>query len=74
MALDRAGLVRELRHSEDRFRTQALSDALTGLPNRTYFVERLTEQVDAAQREGREADYRDAESRAPGMGQLLPDG
>ena len=28
----------------------------------------------AAQRERREADHRDAESRAPGMGKLLPDG
>jgi HAMP domain-containing protein len=48
-----ADLVQELRQSEERFRHQALSDALTGLPNRTDFMDELTREVEAAKQDGR---------------------
>ncbi|WP_428966833.1 putative bifunctional diguanylate cyclase/phosphodiesterase [Micromonospora fluostatini] len=38
----------ELRHSEARFRHQAVHDPLTDLPNRKLFAERLAAAIDAA--------------------------
>jgi diguanylate cyclase (GGDEF)-like protein len=48
-----AALVRGLRRSEERFRHQALTDALTGLSNRTQFMELLVHDVERAKDEGR---------------------
>jgi diguanylate cyclase (GGDEF)-like protein len=48
-----AELVQQLRLSEERFRHQALTDALTGLPNRTQFMDVLVRDVEAAKLEGR---------------------
>jgi diguanylate cyclase (GGDEF)-like protein len=51
IALERARLVGELRESEERFRHQAFTDSLTGLPNRASLIERL----DAALTQARES-------------------
>jgi diguanylate cyclase (GGDEF)-like protein len=42
VALERAALVDELRRHEMHLRQQAVTDPLTGLPNRTLFFERLS--------------------------------
>lgn len=41
VALERATLVEELRRREDHLRHQAVTDPLTGLPNRSLFLDRL---------------------------------
>lgn len=42
-----------LRRSEERFRHEALHDALTGVPNRRYFLEQLERAVDRTRRRRR---------------------
>ncbi len=44
--------ITERRHAEVALKHQALHDALTGLPNRAYFNERLAEALEAAERCG----------------------
>lgn len=45
VALERASLIQELRDREEHLRSQAVTDPLTGLPNRTLFLERLAEAL-----------------------------
>lgn len=51
VALERAGLVRELRGSEEELKRQAYFDSLTGLPNRVLFLDRLSQAL-TSPREG----------------------
>lgn len=44
--------ITERRHAEVALKHQALHDALTGLPNRAYFNQRLAEVLEAAERGG----------------------
>jgi len=46
-AIERATLIQQLRSREEHLRTQAVTDPLTGLPNRTLFLERLAEALAA---------------------------
>ncbi len=46
--------ITERRAAEDRIRNLAYFDSVTGLPNRTYLVEILTQGIAAARRHGRE--------------------
>ncbi len=46
--------ITERRAAEDRIRSLAYFDSVTGLPNRTYLVEILTQGIAAARRHGRE--------------------
>ena len=50
VALDHQLLLRELRAQEERLRVAALYDGLTGLPNRTLFLDRLRQAVKRARR------------------------
>ncbi|HSO43593.1 MAG TPA: diguanylate cyclase, partial [Rhodospirillales bacterium] len=47
--------ITERRAAEDRIRNLANFDPVTGLPNRTFLIEILTQSLDAARRYGREA-------------------
>jgi diguanylate cyclase (GGDEF)-like protein len=53
IALERARLVRDLRDSEERFRRQAFTDSLTGLPNRAALIEQLDAALGRARDSGR---------------------
>lgn len=44
--------ITERRYLEDQLKQEALNDALTGLPNRRLFVDRLTHALDGAGRRG----------------------
>jgi diguanylate cyclase (GGDEF)-like protein len=48
VALERAALVKELRERERHLHRQAVTDSLTGLPNRRLFLERLEKARDKA--------------------------
>jgi diguanylate cyclase (GGDEF)-like protein len=50
VALDRDAMLRSLREQEERLRQAALYDHLTGLPNRTLFMDRLRQAVLATKR------------------------
>ena len=50
VAFERAALTSSLRQSEERFRREALSDALTGLANRPLFLERLSQVLSGRSR------------------------
>ena len=47
--------ITDRRTAEDRIRNLANFDPVTGLPNRTFLIEILTQSLDAARRYGREA-------------------
>jgi diguanylate cyclase (GGDEF)-like protein len=55
IALDHEEVLQSLRRQEERLRHAALYDQLTGLPNRTLFLDRLAE---AMRRAARRPDYR----------------
>jgi diguanylate cyclase (GGDEF)-like protein len=44
--------VTELKHLQEKFEHDSLHDALTGLPNRRFFLERLTQAVESTARRG----------------------
>lgn len=48
VALERATLIQDLRSREEHLRSQAVTDPLTGLPNRSLFLERLEEALGKA--------------------------
>jgi diguanylate cyclase (GGDEF)-like protein/PAS domain S-box-containing protein len=50
VALERAGLTAELRRSQEQLKIQAFSDALTGLPNRPLFMDRLAHALTLSRR------------------------
>jgi diguanylate cyclase (GGDEF)-like protein/PAS domain S-box-containing protein len=50
VALERAGLTAELRRSQEQLKIQAFSDALTGLPNRPLFMDRLAHALALSRR------------------------
>jgi len=50
VALERAGLTAELRRSQEQLKVQAFSDALTGLPNRPLFMDRLAHALTLSRR------------------------
>jgi diguanylate cyclase (GGDEF)-like protein len=52
VALERARLIQELRGREERLQQQAVTDPLTGLPNRLHFLERLGAALERAQAQG----------------------
>jgi len=52
IALERARLVSNLRESEERFRHQAFTDSLTGLPNRASLIEQLDTALTSARESG----------------------
>jgi len=47
VAIERATLIQQLRSREEHLRTQAVTDPLTGLPNRALFLERLEDALAA---------------------------
>ena len=49
-ALERASLIQELRQREERLRDLAVTDPLTGLPNRTLFLNRVKKALAGARR------------------------
>lgn len=50
VALERSTLIQELRRREEHLRRQAVTDPLTGLPNRILFLDRLSHALAAAKR------------------------
>jgi len=52
VALERATLTAELRRGQKQLKHQAFSDALTGLPNRPLFLDRLAHGLAVARRTG----------------------
>ena len=54
MLRDNMTLVAAVREREERLHHQAFHDALTGLPNRALFLDRLGHALDLAARDGRE--------------------
>jgi diguanylate cyclase (GGDEF)-like protein len=52
IALERARLIQELRSREERLQEQAMTDPLTGLPNRRYYLERLEDALAQARDQG----------------------
>jgi diguanylate cyclase (GGDEF)-like protein len=53
LPLERVRLIRELRESEERYRRQAFTDSLTGLHNRAWLMDHLTQAIDVARERGR---------------------
>jgi diguanylate cyclase (GGDEF)-like protein len=51
VALDRRMVMRELQRRENQLRAAALYDHLTGLPNRTLFLDRLRQAIERAKRD-----------------------
>ncbi|HSK95486.1 MAG TPA: EAL domain-containing protein [Euzebyales bacterium] len=51
-ALDHQAVLRELRRREEQLRAAALFDHLTGLPNRTLFLDRLRHVIARSRRDG----------------------
>jgi diguanylate cyclase (GGDEF)-like protein len=53
VAMERASLIQELRQREDHLRIQAVTDPLTGLPNRSLFFDRLSHALIGSRRRSR---------------------
>jgi diguanylate cyclase (GGDEF)-like protein len=53
MAMERAQLIQELQAREQRLQEQAVTDPLTGLPNRRLFLERLSHALTSGRRRAR---------------------